>query len=161
MWRWGRVWVGKNFCIYWDFCIPTYFEIPCLIPGFSCTYIFHHFSVHFLPLHCLSFSPFFQLSIPFLVFATTQLCSLSLFSFYVLFLFLRASGVCFFFGIHAWVVFVLYLTSYMAGFGFWVGSDDCWCASFFDLLFSYPFFSLFLISISTTKLTKKDGGCIV
>jgi hypothetical protein len=70
-------------------------------------------------------------------------------------------GVCFFLlGFHAWVVFVLYLTSYMAGFGFWVGGDDCWCASFclIDISFFYSFPFTFPCIYTTTLTKKRRGG---
>lgn len=114
----------------WVF-LHIHFPTPFLYTSFP-------FIVYLFPfLHCLVLFP--------VCFTRTPLCSLSL-SFIFLRLFLGNLGVCFFFGIHAWVVFVLYPTSYMAGFGFWAGGDDCWCASFFfDLPFYIrPFFSLFL-----------------
>jgi hypothetical protein len=55
------------------------------------------------------------------------------------------------------VVFVLYLI--LSG-GFWVfgwvGGDDCWCVSFFDRLFSYPFLSLFFYFYD--KINEKRRG---
>lgn len=138
-------------------------KYPASYLGFPAHIFSIPFSVHFLLLHCLSFPPlfivnFFSLFLLRLSFA--HLASFFLFPFYFIDLFLGTFGVCFSFGIHAWVVFVLYLTSYMAGFGFWVGGDDCWCASVFLSFFFISFPSIFPC-ISTTKLTKKDAGCTV
>lgn len=155
----GQVRVSKNFCIYWDFCVPTYFEIPCLIPGFSCTYFPSPFLYNFLLLHCLSF--FFSSLSPCVLLGLSSAHLAFLFIFLSFFCFtdslLGNLGVCFF-GIHAWVVFVLYLTTYMAGFGFWVGGDDCRCASFFRSPFFISILSFHFSLHFYDKINEKRRG---
>jgi len=108
-------------------------KYPASYLGFP-AHTFPSLFLYTFSLHCLSFTIFFMVYSFFLQLTFAHLALFLLFHWLVSSCF----GVCSFFGIYAWVVFVLHLTSYMAGFGFLAdGCDDCWCVSF--LLISFPF----------------------
>lgn len=125
MWRWVRFGSARIFVSIGIFASRHISKYPASYLGFPAHTFSITFSVHFLPLHCLSF-PFSSSFRVLLGLSSAHLAFLFIFLSWFCFTdsFLGNLGVCFS-GFMLWVVFVLYLTSYMAGFGFWVGGDDC------------------------------------
>lgn len=148
----GQVRVSKNFCIYWDFCVPTYFEIPCLIPGFSCTYFPSPFLYTSFSFIVYPFS-FIHRLFPFRVLlglSSAHLAFLFIFLSFFCFTdsFLGNLGVCFSGFMLGWCSFYIWqLIWRVLGFG-WAVMIVGWCASFFrSPFFIYPSFlslSIFL-----------------
>lgn len=159
MWRWVRFGSARIFVSIGIFASRHISKYPASYLGFPAHTFSITFSVHFLPLHCLSFP-----------FSSSFRVLLGLSSAHLAFLFILFSWFCFtdsflgnlgvcFSGFMLWVVFVLYLTSYMAGFGFWwvvmiVGR----CASFFRSPFFISILSFHFSLHFYDKINEKRRG---